>query len=430
MFNYSGGLENIVFVQEKMKLNPQFYKSIFATKKLVTPTGGYTLKLQRNLRDDTFNAMFKDVKDEKSDKWMDREGVSSVYPFVNINGKETPLNKTHAHYSNDQNINSFFAHRSVLDNVKFRDLKSATFGIKDISGYGQIKEQYWMSIYPQFETIKDSVKIKDDDILDIKTVNGITISIKSPTNFDTQGHYKNDEMLVQKSYTHTLLVPRELKRIGKNITVFDVFIYNDIKNNVDMPGTKNTGNDSSLKEGEIKTTSFKKSLSLVVNDIEHINDNIDGVIKETKDNIVSWLKELEKNNKIHNHSEVKYISSFNMFNQTSYNYEKGESVVGSSSSSREGEIIPYSLKGGYYRESTLGINEIYNKIKVLQSFSKLNPILQPDIGAVEMTISTDEADHGKAIHRIKPSIMLKQKDYIYPLKGLERLSKTCEDNNE
>ncbi|MCK5789074.1 MAG: hypothetical protein KAH32_08740 [Chlamydiia bacterium] len=113
-----------------------------------------------------------------------------------------------------------------------------------------------------------------------------------------------------------------------------------------------------------------------------------------------------------------------MFNQTSYDYEKGESVVGSSSTSREGEIIPYSLKGGYYRESTLGVNEIYKKIKVLQTFTNLKPLLQPDVGSVRLDIETEKETNTEHIkYDIDPKILIKQKDYIFPLEGLERISK-------
>ena len=414
MFNYPKMMDDKVVVTEKMKLNPQFFKTIDGKVfNFVTPDQGYTLKIQRNLRDDTFNMMFKDVY-ESGDKLFASQN-NGFSPFVNVDGRDLSVGGGHSKNINHKNNNSFFVHRSMISNTKFRDVKSLSVGIKK---YNNIAS-YRMSIYPQFETLKSNVRISEGNALEFKTVNGVTISIAPGEILSGNTSLKDEQMNTIYSYSHTLLIPRKLNRMGKNITVFDTFTYNDKITGIDMPGSYSTENDIDLHEGKIKTTSFKKSLSLVVNDIAN-----EGTAK-TEEDITNWLK---KNHKLV-HSPVKYVGSFNMFDQTSYDYEKKESVIGSSSTSREGEIIPYSLTGGYYRESTLGVNEIYNKINVLQSFTKLEPVLQPDIGRFELNISDTSSEIYKHLRKIDPKILIRQKDYIYPLKGLKRISHEYERLN-
>ncbi|MCK5789073.1 MAG: hypothetical protein KAH32_08735 [Chlamydiia bacterium] len=278
MFNHQDIREDVVVVQEKMKLNPQFIKTKTSGEEYATHDGGYTLKLQRNLRDDTFNIMFKDPYYDANTKHFLSQ-LTDADIFANVNGVETSLSKMHAHSrtsSNGKNENSFFVHRSMINNIKFRDIKSATFGIKNITYPNDLA--YRMSIYPQFEALRDNIRISKDKVLDIQTINAMTINIKNPHATNGNANYKNEEMLVTKSYTHTLLVPRELRRMGKNVTVFDVFVYNDILKKVDGYGVESSENDYALKKGEIKTTSFKNKLNLVVNDIH--GDTTNGIIEK------------------------------------------------------------------------------------------------------------------------------------------------------
>ena len=423
MFNGNFTKEDVVVVQEKMKLNPQFFKKTSGSYNFPTPDGGFTMKIQRNLRDDTFNMMFKDVYKSKDEKTF-MESENYFNPFININGVDSVVGGGHTNRNDQNNLNSYFVHRSMENNIKFRDTKSISLGVKNNTLDRAYNASYRISIYPQFETLKSSVRISKNNVLDFQSVNGITIRIKEGNDLANGAHLKSDRIEKKMSYSHTILVPRILNRIGKNITVFDAFIYNDKYNSVDMPGTDSAEGDIALQEGKIKTTSFKKSLSLVVNDFN------DSKTKIIEDELNVWEKNRKHKQGWNGSTHPKYIGSFNMFDQTSYDYEKGESVVGSSSTSREGEVIPYSLKGGYYRESTLGVNEIYKKIKVLQTFTKLNPILQPDVGLVKMEIKTDELDHKKTVNLIDPMEMLKDNNYIYPLKGLERLSEKSVAKNE
>ena len=412
MFSYQYVREDVVVVEEKIKLNPQFFKVGDDTFDFATPPGGFSLKIQRNLRDDTFNMVFKDVyKKIGGTIWV--SGDNEFKPFANIDGTDVNIGAEHV-LVNNKNPNSFFVHRSMISNAVFREAKSISVGIK----HPTYDVSYRMSIYPQFETLKDSVRISEHKILDFKTVNGITISTKEG-DFGKRIHFKEDKLNIKKSYSHTFLVPRELNRMGKNVTVFDAYIYNEKIAGVDMPGTEDPEADVSLHEGKIKTTSFKKILSLVVNDIQSKKMN------EYKNITKEMLGRLASQRRSGEHSPIEYIGSFNMFDQTSYDYEKGISVVGSSSTSREGEIIPYSLKGGYFRESTLGVNEIYKKIKILQTFTNQKPILQPDAGKVRLNIESnlDSPKKEVTLYDIDPKILIKQKDYIFPLEGLERIRK-------
>ena len=423
MSNYQDIREDVVVVEEKMKLKPQFFiKGVKGGSGLCfkTPPGGFSLKIQRNLRDDTFNMVFKDVYVNNNNFFASEK--NSFIPFINIDGVDTPILGGHVNVD-DKNLNSFFIHRSMTDNAIFRETKSISVGIKRRKN----DTSYRMSIYPQFETLKDNVRIGENKILDFKSINAISISTKRTDDFGTKVHLNDDQLDIKKSYSHTLLVPRKLERMGKNITVFDAFIYNEIIDGVNMPGIRDTEADVSFHEGKIKTTSFKKSLNLVVNDIQ--GEKMREYKNETKEILKKLVGQREHGNG--SHSLIKYIGSFNMFDQTSYDYEKGISVVGSSSTSREGEIIPYSLKGGYFRESTLGVNEIYKKIKILQTFTNQKPILQPDAGKVMLDIkSFSEPNNDFIEYDIDPKILIKQKDYIFPLDGLKRIATEHRTKND
>ena len=409
-----GGMSPVV-VQEKIDFKANFtsYRNS-SIGKLINEDEMF-LKLQRNIGDDTFNAMFRNPEDNydaTSMEYTNRRYSDNSIVSANINGKDYLGQKQPYEHNGSDGVvadpHSFFIHHGMIGDSKFRDVKNFTVKNTFHDERGII-----ISLFPKFRELKQFVSLKENQYLDIKTLNGAVFDIPANKVTAYGKIYNIPESSVKKYYNHTFVVPRKINRLNYNKTLYDVYSANEIDEEFHginkIIGLADVAPDVLLKNGSMTSSAFSNKLNFFPT--KNSNNNIRDFVKS------SFGANITK---------PKYIGSFEISGHTGYDYDKQKGTFGPSANSKQGELIPYNYEGSYSRVSTLGINEVYKKINIIQSLDNTEPILQPDEGRFMLTIYNDSLPIHPTWKTIDQKLFKKDSKYIYPLLGLERLVKITE----
>ena len=302
------------------------------------------VEIVRNLNEDTFN-----IEYEKLHLNLGTDQISFI-PYANAKGKDYISRWTHDYTDLPFSKTGVFPlHRSQIDEIKISKIDQLTVGYDLESNLLQSSKKdrnvtrHILSInIPEKNPI---VNLKFNEILHLKSIKTIKVKPKLlpykfgnyyPSNLLTRENViENQGTEIEYTYNHLFLVPTKLNQNDSNEVIFDVFERNDNDRQIMF--------DQSFKGGEYDSNVFSPGK------LTHIFVGNKNTKKEYVDN---------EGNK------AKYVGSFHLIESSYYDYESKKSKKGLGPNYENGEIIPYSFKGLYSRNVSLGLNSAFPKLLI------------------------------------------------------------------
>lgn len=385
-------------VEEKIDLDTKalFWNAPFTANAIRTFTEYAPFKINRNLCDDTFNLeLHPTVAVSSSTRIVE-------IPYINVNneyeiqGWDSSLNRP----SDDIMYQSYswVAHHSLFKDLKFHNTSVIALGT-DIHNDSYTNNNLFFRniIYPHFSHVKNKINASYKDVIHFKTIKSISGKQKEHRHIAqfSQGlsrMERNGELITNLSYNDIYIRPLEPNIGSTDKRIAEIYIHNS-----DNTPYKY---DYNITNGLLQTSSLPNN------------------------KLETYFESSNENKTYNGASFIGYIS---VADPTYYDYDKHQTKVGYSSTSKEGDTVPYNYKGDFTRSITLGINGVFNKITI--SFSKKidAPLLDPYEGKVRLFLTYSEQPLSEIPRRFLDGESIKKiRDHYYTLQGINRLSKVYE----
>ena len=373
--------QEIQTYEEKIDLNEKIIITLNEESNNDIRDNGTDFIVQMNLFDDTFSIKIKSLYSDEGDE----------SPYININNKNI--------FENDDSIlnnrqDGFYRmHYSMLNATQreFNDLEVLGMGLQN-----RWKNKIYFFATPVIEKIPRQIKIPENKIIHIKTINKIKIHFKKIDLISLSG-IEGEKPTPETSlfYNHLFLVPHDIDYFNGNEYLFDVYMENDENEDIN--------NDCKISEGVFKSSAIRTNQETF---FQKKNEIINP-------KIFSW----------------NYIGGIKLATSHYYNFQSRKVEKGFSENSLYGDIVPYDFSGEYKREYVGDFNARLKDI-TFQLTNYINqPVLNPDTGKVQLNINQNyQGDfHQYYILPWKNISLLrdqckKDKDFKLTLKGLREFS--------
>ncbi len=377
-----------VIVKEEINLNGKFVW-LESAPSVFFPNVRGEVYITRNLVDDTFDIEINPLNNQSHNidtpvVNVDQEELKVGYGSDFVKSNVEPLTKDFR----------WKIRRGILDNRKFRSIKSLVAGLDDGNLRWREPPQLYRAImFPTFPDVKQKVQLSFDKVLLVKTVETILLEAYGdgfPLNSKTRLiHNKGLKFRATYFYNMLYFVPRKLSQTDPSPIIFDVYMKN-------WSG-RSTDYDKLFKPGKMKTSSLGKSTLGIYFESDPV--------EEPPGSYMPML-----------------IGHMRTYDSTYYDYKTKKTHVGLEEGSVEGEIIPYNFRGQYKREVSFGPNAIFNDLHIFMNKDIVSPILDPYDGQVQLQVDNVFLTRAKNLRTIPSKDLKLFKDHAFSLNGLERIS--------
>lgn len=266
-------------------------------------------------------------------------------------------------------------------------------------------------MFPHFDTFPQQIMIKENQCLDIALVRAFEFFTDDITLLG-DGEYQIIPR-TRKYLTHFYIFPRKFDQFNHQVSVADIYTSNEVSN---------TSPDGIFFNNYAHTYDFSNSARY---QSSAITGDMNITLKDKFDAKPNILKKVGDDSYIKN---TFYVGTFDLIDQTYYDFDNNKSVIGLSSTSKVGEIIPYGFKGSLTRKFNLGFIDFLKNFKVGITSEVKQKVLDPYAGQIMLNLkesnsfgSLNEQNelNGDQLEMLR--ILLSDVKFI-PLIGIKRFS--------
>lgn len=402
---YNG--EDYEVVRRKEEVTCEIHASETKTRGWAAPTStvesGLEFGVERNLADETFSMYFKETSKYLLDgekAWpIVRESISTSNKVTidSKNGLLGPLKRFDYTY--------YEARSFSLDNLKFKEASSWSRNIA-----GNDSSNINISVFPKFASFPRTAMIKDNQVLEIDVIRGIRFVPEPMFKLRSNNNY-NEAVEPDVHYSRFFIFPRKVNQFSHQVTIADLYKADDFDYmsvpEIDKSNYLNQYDFSNITKYQSSTVSGDMAIT-------------------TKDGFKEDLRGFERDMEYFFPGNIYKIGTFDLLDETHYDFESKKTIVGIDRESKRGEIIPYNFKGSLTRIFDLGFIPFLKNFKVGITSEIKQPVLDPFIGQIILDLNeTNLFDSHSEQHELDKDEFQRLRDLIteikfMPLEGLKR----------
>lgn len=344
--------------------------------------------LIRHLSDDTFDV--KNVVDFKPDSAVET-------PYLNVNNK-IEFSGSSAVVSQRQDVNDrnfeWSFHHSILENTKFDDLSTITFGDDiHVDVYSYTKPVARHIVFLKKQELQKNINASFDQVVHLRSIKGFSAQFEDGYNgYSWQENDVSRGTVPTKltfSYSDIYIVPIQPDQANGNGVLAKIYIGNS--------DNSDPTHDFAIGSGKLKTSSLP-----------------------TGDLSTSFEYKPNKEEK-YKDTNAYYIGDINVSDSTFYDYSANKTVSGFGTGAKYADTIPYGFKGDFKRDLNISLNSVFKDIHLRFSKNIDKPFLSPSEGIVRLSVSTNNEPKQMPRRHFSPEDIKIIREKEQTLVGLERL---------